>query len=1522
MKSKCKKLFAIIVSVALVASCLLTAPIVGVNAAVAQVYTGDNFDDGTAENLNLTTGAEVTDGRLHLKAATSEKLTVDDSVWPASNRTTKVSFDFQGTNGNGKHIMFAYDKTGGNGVGLFFSNDNNAGLMIRAGYYKSGNYYTRGDNGSKLLCPVSGWCNSGDYAVVSTSANIHIDAVIKYTSNTSVTITYTLTAPLKDSSGNFTNTKTFTDKASALGLETLPETMGFAIAPSNELYIDNLVIESYASEANAFCEKHNEVLSKSAETFTDSDVDKYVAAASDYELLSDGAKKLLTDEKTKLDALDGYAESHIPAFYEDDFSNAYYTSKYWSGAPKIQNDGTNDYITLSSTNGVVLSENYFAKGTRPTKITLRYKALESGTKINFAYDAEKTNGAGIVQQSTTKDGVSNLLDIRRYEVKGGTQNNYTGDPLGAIVSPWLYGADAGTLHQQNYPFSQWMTIVAEFDYSQIDNGQLIIKYVLKAALRDTGEVVEIPQRTYTYTLGNDNTAMSDLRLAVTGGSINLSYICVETVEHTIGAYTEKYSDLINKNVADVTSDDSALLAEAIAEYEQFTDYVKSNETLYGFYSKFVIMTEKLGNEYDYNSDDIDSMLNVNKKIKYSTDAKKNYLFEVENQLVDDIENYSAALPNDKSGSDDKVRIFTVGHSMVAGMNANKPYPAQLQQLINADENLKDKYTVGNIGCSGTTAAEWLSDKWTAYVKSQRPNVIILTIGGNDLLNNGSITNYKENLCNLINYYQNLESQPTVILTTEMHWTGRNVNSIISVQRAVAEELSLPLIDFKTYTENLYNRDYQNFIDAGQTEDEATASVRKLWFTPDVNGNLDGIHYTDYAYGLVAEYVKTFIDNSYVELSVPYTDVKNVEFYSDSDKVDASSIDSKDDFNALTYAQKKYYKHFFRSAYNELFASSEEKTAADNFKSTYADIINKTDVTLSDNDSYIEAANAYKALSAISKNYVSSEHAKLVEVGEKLTALLSEEYIKNGIADSETVDEYNIKALNKAYSELNVYTKEQKQENAALISGIYKAISRYSGTKTADTKIRVACVGDSITAGSLSGSFLNPTPYPIALQNILGDNYIVSNYGVHGRAYSSGYTASYDTTSAYTSSHEMLPNIVIIMLGTNDINVIGKGGDASELGVGSSDYNDLLNIVNSYRGLESAPQIILANIPWGKFHETYTANTNPGNPERIANINAMIALLAENENIPLVDVYSMTKEWPDYDSTDSNTLRYQDDLHYSALGHQEFAKKFAETIVKGVQGAKFGHINTVDYSAVQFKSNYSIGEEITAADFAKLAAARKEYNSMVVSESKAEIEAFMTALETAFNPYRATISGATIKTTDSIDKQDLRYNMAAPTSTCPDGMSVVEYGAIFLPKNLLGDNELTLDTAKVAVARAKLGEGEAMPKSFYANLGGSAVNGTRCSREIAARTYVIYSDGTNQYVLYNSGNPDGSEGNECVRSVYGVARKIANAVKNEAGIVFSEDTIPDKDADISTIDGEKVLKFIIVNKKIISDYVNK
>ena len=114
-------------------------------------------------------------------------------------------------------------------------------------------------------------------------------------------------------------------------------------------------------------------------------------------------------------------------------------------------------------------------------------------------------------------------------------------------------------------------------------------------------------------------------------------------------------------------------------------------------------------------------------------------------------------------------------------------------------------------------------------------------------------------------------------------------------------------------------------------------------------------------------------------------------------------------------------------------------------------------------------------------------------------------------------------------------------------------------------VRVACIGDSITWGF---TLLNPWKhsYPAVLQEKLGDGYDVRNFGHNDASARFDADTPYVTKKEYRESLAWNPDVVLLMLGTNDTK--RRNWDPE---IFRRDYGRL---VDSYVNLPSAPRVIL------------------------------------------------------------------------------------------------------------------------------------------------------------------------------------------------------------------------------------------------------------------------------------------------------------------------------------------------------------
>lgn len=113
--------------------------------------------------------------------------------------------------------------------------------------------------------------------------------------------------------------------------------------------------------------------------------------------------------------------------------------------------------------------------------------------------------------------------------------------------------------------------------------------------------------------------------------------------------------------------------------------------------------------------------------------------------------------------------------------------------------------------------------------------------------------------------------------------------------------------------------------------------------------------------------------------------------------------------------------------------------------------------------------------------------------------------------------------------------------------------------------RVACIGDSITWGF---TLLNPwkQSYPALLQEMLGKDYEVRNFGYNDASARFDADTPYVKKRVYRESLAWNPDIVLLMLGTNDTKK--RNWDPE---IFRRDYR---RIVESYQELSSNPRIVL------------------------------------------------------------------------------------------------------------------------------------------------------------------------------------------------------------------------------------------------------------------------------------------------------------------------------------------------------------
>jgi lysophospholipase L1-like esterase len=180
-------------------------------------------------------------------------------------------------------------------------------------------------------------------------------------------------------------------------------------------------------------------------------------------------------------------------------------------------------------------------------------------------------------------------------------------------------------------------------------------------------------------------------------------------------------------------------------------------------------------------------------------------------------------------------------------------------------------------------------------------------------------------------------------------------------------------------------------------------------------------------------------------------------------------------------------------------------------------------------------------------------------------------------------------------------------------------------------IRVACVGDSITERS---------GYPHQLQLMLGSNYIVGNFGVSGSTVSLDSTKPYMNEIKFTEALDFEPDIIVIMLGTNDAN--------PEIAQNETDFEtDYSQLVSAFQQLEGRQLIWIVKSP-----PIFTHNSSYNNTILTTTLLPEIDNLADQMNLPTVDMYNALLNHSDY---------FADGVHPTREGAAVIAANLYDTI---------------------------------------------------------------------------------------------------------------------------------------------------------------------------------------------------------------------------------------------------------------------
>ncbi|SOC01599.1 Lysophospholipase L1 [Pseudobutyrivibrio ruminis DSM 9787] len=190
----------------------------------------------------------------------------------------------------------------------------------------------------------------------------------------------------------------------------------------------------------------------------------------------------------------------------------------------------------------------------------------------------------------------------------------------------------------------------------------------------------------------------------------------------------------------------------------------------------------------------------------------------------------------------------------------------------------------------------------------------------------------------------------------------------------------------------------------------------------------------------------------------------------------------------------------------------------------------------------------------------------------------------------------------------------------------------------DERIKISCVGDSLTYGSGVLKTRDTDAYPAQLQIKMGTDHLVSNFGLRNATASASGDLPYVESEEYQQSLKSKPDIVVLMLGTNDTKTYNWNASDYETG--------LKELVESYQQLDTKPTVYLMRSPYCYSLDGSDVAEYDIQPVVVSDeLGGIVEKVAAETGVEVIDLYEITEGQDEL---------YTDGIHFNAKGYELIA----------------------------------------------------------------------------------------------------------------------------------------------------------------------------------------------------------------------------------------------------------------------------